>query len=166
MVFRGMIMVRPPVVLFASLLVGYALSSLYPVSRAIYPPLHLAGLPLIAMGAFSVFWVIKTFRKRGTTHRPGEKPSVLVTTGLFRYTRNPIYLGFLLVSIGFAIYMAAITAFASPILFFIAIDGTVIPKEEAILLQVFGKDYIEYKARVRRWIRAILLFIGSNCYEL
>lgn len=146
-----MMIMRPPAILFLSLLLGYFLNALYPVSTAVYPPFNFAGLALIPIGIFPVFWTIKVFHEKGTTHKPGQKPSVLVTTGLFRYTRNPIYLGFLFISMGFAIYMSSISAFAAPIAYFIAMDYRVIPAEEKAIGEAFGKKYDEYKARVRRW---------------
>lgn len=143
---------HPPLILFASLLLGYALNAVYPVSTAIYPPFNRDGLLLIAAGVLPVLWVLRAFRDNGTTHKPGEKPSKLLTHGLFGHTRNPIYLGFFSISLGFAVYMSSLAAFAAPIAYFLAMDTYVIPDEERVVLEAFGKEYEEYKSRVRRWI--------------
>ena len=87
-----------------------------------------------------------------TTIEPGENPSSLVIECPYRYSRNPIYLGFLMLITGIAIMLSDVTALLSPIIFFLVINSVVIPREEKNLTKNFGRDYERYKKEVRRWI--------------
>jgi len=90
---------------------------------------------------------------RAATPLPTNQPArVLVTTGIYGRTRNPIYLGFFLmyVGIGIAVHSAWILALTLPIA--VAIRYGVVAREEAYLERCFGDDYRGYKARVRRWV--------------
>lgn len=84
--------------------------------------------------------------------RPREKPSRLVTRGPYSLTRNPIYFGFLLISIGTALLFANVLAFVGPIIFFVFVSTFAIPFEETMLIKAFGKSYKSYQTRIRRWI--------------
>jgi len=78
-------------------------------------------------------------------------PNKLVTSGPFRFSRNPNYLGMALLLFGIAILLGNLSAFISPMLFVVLIDIFVIPVEEKNLEKKFGKKYLDYKNRVRRW---------------
>ncbi len=92
------------------------------------------------------------FHDRKTTHHPHHKPSFLIIDGPFRLTRNPIYLGFLLMSFGYSLYIGKLSSLISPIIFFFVIDRMVIQYEERMLSDTFGKEYDEYRKSVRRWV--------------
>jgi len=81
-----------------------------------------------------------------------EKASSLVTTGIYRFTRNPMYLGLLFVLFAWAVFLASVWALLGPVAFVFYIDRFQIAPEEAILAGMFGAAYTEYKARVRRWL--------------
>ncbi len=94
------------------------------------------------------------FRHARTTINP-TKPdasSALVSAGVFRITRNPMYLGLLLLLFSFAIYLSSVWALPIPLLFAAYIDRFQIAAEERVLSRLFGADYATYKAKVRRWI--------------
>ena len=93
--------------------------------------------------------LLKQHQTEINTFKPPQK---LVTTGLFRYSRNPIYLGFSLVLFGVAIVLGNIIALDGFLAFIIAANLWYIPFEEAEMEKQFGEAYITYKKKVRRWL--------------
>jgi protein-S-isoprenylcysteine O-methyltransferase Ste14 len=87
-----------------------------------------------------------------TTFEPGENPSSLVVECPYSYSRNPIYLGLLLVIAGVAITLSSLTALVAPLIFYLVVNSIVILFEEKKLLKNFGPSYESYRKSVRRWI--------------
>jgi protein-S-isoprenylcysteine O-methyltransferase Ste14 len=81
-----------------------------------------------------------------------ETATSLVTNGVYRYTRNPMYLGMLLVLLAWAIYLSAPAALMGPIAFWLYIQRFQIQPEERALVAMFGSAFTDYMSRVRRWI--------------
>lgn len=107
-----------------------------------------AGLALCALG-------VLPFRSAGTTVNPTrpERASALVTTGIYSVTRNPMYLGMLLVIVAWGLYLAnTVGLIMAPLAFVLYIDRVQIPREERALASAFGSDYTGYASRVRRWL--------------
>ena len=92
------------------------------------------------------------FKKSGTPKSPFKKPKAIVTSGPYRFTRNPMYLGVTTTSLGIATLFGTLIVFLAPLFFFLTINATFIPREEKLLRQIFGKEYLAYKKKVRRWI--------------
>jgi len=148
-----------PIRLFpAALLLGFILDRLLPLPFAIprVGLVHLisaviaAALILLGMALFAAG--VRNFSRAATPLPTNQPARVLVTTGIYGWTRNPIYLGFFLmyVGIGIAVHSAWILALTLPIA--VAIRYGVVAREEAYLERCFGDDYRGYKARVRRWV--------------
>lgn len=113
----------------------------------------LAGWPVVALGFAISASGRFAFARAGTEALPvSEKNSALVTTGPFRFTRNPMYLGILVVTVGLAVVVGVAAAYAAPIAFFFFVNFISIPYEEEKMERQFGEAYRNYKARVRRWI--------------
>jgi protein-S-isoprenylcysteine O-methyltransferase Ste14 len=94
------------------------------------------------------------FRRAGTTVNP-KKPnaaSSLVTGGVYRFTRNPMYLGLCLVLLAWALFLSSPLAFLGPVLFILYINRFQVAPEETALSAIFGEAFADYKAKVRRWI--------------
>ena len=107
----------------------------------------LAGVALSASG-------IVTFRRSHTTinpHKP-DQATALVTSGPYRFTRNPMYAGVLLVLLAWAAYLSSLWALAGPVAFVLYINRFQIAPEERALQSLFGSEYLAYKSRVRRWL--------------
>lgn len=110
------------------------------------------ALTFVATGIFMGLWskqVIKNFK---TTLNPYGKPAVLITSGPFKFSRNPMYLSYLLVALGFAIYSESWIGFIGSALYFIYLNFGIIPMEEVRLKESFLKSYEVYMGRVRRWL--------------
>jgi protein-S-isoprenylcysteine O-methyltransferase Ste14 len=144
--------VRPPLVVLASLLSGAVLTAAWPLS---FVP-HVFRLPvgclLVAMAAALFSYSIKQFRMAGTPV-PGNKPATaIVRTGPYRFSRNPIYLAFFALHLGLAILVNSLWLVATLIPTVAIIAGVVVPREERYLTGRFGAEYLKYKASVRRWL--------------
>ena len=98
-------------------------------------------------------WGERTFAAEGTDIFPASPTNKkLVTRGPFRYTRNPMYLGLILMASGFAFYFGTIPFYAVPVPLFLLCNFSFIPFEEAKMQRQFGDQYTDYLRRVRRWV--------------
>ena len=123
-----------------------------PLSPIPIPAGHGIGLLLLILGFVAGYSGFSAFRKSGTPVRPGDEPTKLVTSGPYRITRNPMYLGLELVLFG-AFFLAKSPFFLlPPIVFFLLIHFVQIPFEENLMAERFGRSYEEYRRRVRRWL--------------
>jgi protein-S-isoprenylcysteine O-methyltransferase Ste14 len=118
-----------------------------PGSLGIAVSFALAGLAVAVAGVVS-------FRRARTTVNPmrPETASHLVMSGIYRRTRNPMYLGMLLVLVGWALFLANALAFVFPIAFVLLMNRLQIVPEEAALAARFGAEFADYRAEVRRWL--------------
>jgi protein-S-isoprenylcysteine O-methyltransferase Ste14 len=113
-----------------------------------------AALALLVIGQGISISGIVAFRQAKTTLNP-LKPgnsTALVTRGIYRFTRNPMYLGLLLTLMGWAAFLASPPALVFLFLYVVYINRFQIEPEERMLASLFGGDYTAYKTRVRRWL--------------
>ena len=133
----------------------YLLAWLIPLPLAVPAMLQLVGFLLVILGFLLGLAALITFRRAGTTVNPRSQVSHLVTSGIYSFTRNPIYLGFLLIVIGISLdsgtYWGTLLA---PILI-ILFNQLVIRPEEEYLMHKFGEQFNSYKEKVRRGIESL-----------
>jgi protein-S-isoprenylcysteine O-methyltransferase Ste14 len=144
--------VRPPLVYLCSILTGVALDFVSPLPflpRALSTPLGIATL-LVAVVLFS--FSLRQLRAAGTPVRGNKPTTVVVRTGPYRYSRNPIYLSFSLLQLAIAIWVNSLWVLATLGPAVVLMSCVVIPREEQYLERKFGVEYLEYKACVRRWV--------------
>ena len=110
------------------------------------------GVATLLMGFGIMIWAWKIFHAKGTPVHPFEEPTQLVTTGPYQFTRNPMYLGMTLILSGIAFFAGTPPAFVAPAGFFLTVNFLFVPYEEKKMTRIFGRTYLEYRARVRRWI--------------
>lgn len=113
---------------------------------------RIVSLPLIIGGLLLDGAAAGYFRRLGTAVEPWKPSTVLATDGLYRLSRNPIYLGFAITYVGLAIAMDSVLTLALLIPCLFVVDRFVIQREERYLSAKFGADYDAYRARVRRWL--------------
>jgi protein-S-isoprenylcysteine O-methyltransferase Ste14 len=142
----------PPVYLVAALVAMTVLHQFLPVMRLVWMPWRWLGLIPLLAGIGLVVWVSRLFHKHHTTIKPGQTSTRLVTDGPFRFSRNPIYVGMVLVLAGAAILFGSLSPWFMLPIFIGTIGHNVIPVEESMLTEAFGSEYQQYQARVRRWI--------------
>jgi protein-S-isoprenylcysteine O-methyltransferase Ste14 len=146
--------IPPPVV---AVLVGLAMWFASGSGPSMELPLLVRGLAFAAIalagGAVALAGDLE-FKRVRTTINPfkPQNASSLVTSGIYRFTRNPMYLGLLLVVLGWAAFLRSAVALLGPILFVAYISRFQIAPEERILSAKFGTVYADYLARVRRWL--------------
>ncbi len=113
-----------------------------------------SGAAFAAIGILIAISGLVAFRRARTTVNPmrPDGASSLVASGIYRYTRNPMYLGMLLVLIGWAAYLARPWALAVLPVFVLYMNRFQIGPEERVLEGIFGAEFEAYRSRVRRWI--------------
>jgi protein-S-isoprenylcysteine O-methyltransferase Ste14 len=143
---------QPPGYFIIFLSLSIVLHFILPVKKVIFPPYTYSGFALIAFGAALNIWADSMFKRSKTAVKPHETPTSLEVSGPFRISRHPMYLGMMAVLLGVAILHGTLITFVFPAAFVILMELMFIPIEERNLKRAFGKEYLEYKRRVRRWI--------------
>ena len=139
----------PPVILLASIVLQIILLFSFPISVDMS---SLLGLILILSSISLVFVSFRFMRKMKTTFIPDGTPEVLISSGPFKFSRNPIYLGMLTILVGLAFLMSSLSAIIIAIVFGTIINFTWIAHEEKKLHELFSEDWENYSSKVRRWI--------------
>ena len=134
------------------LVLSVLLNLIFPVPAFLSQPSTYSGCLFIGLGFVLALWSRSLFLRNSTTLQSSEEPTSLVTSGPFRISRNPIYLGMAAILLGVAVLLGTLVTFAFPVLFVMLIGFLIIPGEERNLEKIFGEQYREYKKRVRRWI--------------
>lgn len=141
----------PPTYFYVCILFNLAMFLLPPVSSPILSPVRLLGGVLFLIGGYVVFDTYFLFRKHGTSEK-FVPSSCVVTDGLYRYSRNPMYLGLVLVLLGLSGLIARWAGFVSPLIFFAVTHWMFVPYEEEKMFRECGQEYLKYKESVRRWL--------------
>jgi protein-S-isoprenylcysteine O-methyltransferase Ste14 len=125
----------------------------FPVTHWLADPWRaLLGYPVMAAGSVLGLWAAGLFKVRGTPVLPFRRSTSLVVSGVYRITRNPMYLGLACVLFGLALRLGSVSPLAVLPLFMAVIEVQYIRREEHFLTSIFGDDYREYRRRVRRWL--------------
>lgn len=152
---RPDILFLPPIGALGAPLMALLLEWLVPLPllpAAPAPALRFAGIALI-LGAIALGgWGVVTFRKARTNVDPRQPALVLVDTGPFRFTRNPMYLGMVVLQVGIALAASLDWALIFAPVLWAALHFGVVLREEAYLTAKFGTPYRDFLSRTRRWI--------------
>lgn len=145
----------PPVVV--GLLLGAAMAAaarLLPVAGFTLPAAHLIAAGFALAGIAVALSGVASFRRAGTTVNPLQPTAVsrLVVTGIYRRTRNPMYLGMLLALLGWGTFLAHPFALGLAVLFVPLMNRLQIRPEERVLAAKFGPDFTAYQSSTRRWL--------------
>jgi len=142
----------PPSYLNIFLVLPIGLHFVLPIKRIVHSPYTYLGFVFILLGLALNTWSVRELKKRNTTIDFQEMPNRLVTDGPFRISRNPLYLGGVILSLGIAILLGSLITFVFPVALLLILDRLYIPAEETRLEKTFGQEYLEYRQQVRRWI--------------
>lgn len=145
-------MVHPPVVALLFIVIAYFLGRFVPLPFSAPAILRYVGLALTFVGFLLGVGAFLEFRKANTTLDPHSSAKQLVTSGIYRFTRNPIYLGFLLMVIGLPLNSGLYWGIVLAPFYVFMMNRLIIQHEEAYLGRKFGKSYSSYTSRVRRWL--------------
>ena len=142
--------IHPPILLLIHLIAVYLLNRLLPLGIRNF--LVWAGYLLVLIGLGLAFGAVSQFIRAHTTLDPHGSVSEIVTGGVYHFSRNPIYLGFVCLLIGFSFIFRSWWGLILSPLFIVLMNALVIQNEEAYLEKKFGNIYSSYKSRVRRWL--------------
>jgi len=142
----------PPVWLALTLVAMWLVHRWWPVATVHGSWRLFAGGVLLVAGITIAATSSELFKKAGTPVIPFERSTVLVTGGLFRYTRNPMYLGMVVLLTGVALMLGSAGTFLPILVFVWIIQTRFISGEERFLEEIFGEPYLAYKRQVRRWL--------------
>lgn len=145
-------MVQPPVVALMFIVIAYFLGRFAPLPFSAPPVLRYIGLALTFFGFLLGIAAFLEFRKARTTLDLHGSAKQVVTSGIYRFTRNPIYLGFLLMVIGLPLNSGLYWGIVLAPFYVFMMNRLIIQHEEAYLERKFGKTYTGYTSRVRRWL--------------
>jgi len=141
----------PPLYFFGTIVLSIILFFLFPEFNIISLPYNLIGVLLFIGGYYIVNKSSNIFHQNETTFYL-EEPSTFIQSGFYKYSRNPMYLGSLILITGVSIALGNLLSLLTPILFFLVINYLSIPFEEEIMEKKFGNKYLQFKQKVRRWI--------------
>ena len=142
----------PPAYLFASLAIMALLHFFAPVATYIAFPYNLLGGISLVLGIILNLVADAAFKRYRTTVKPFEDSTTLVTDGVFRVSRHPMYLGMVLILLGISIVMGSLTPLIVVVAFGIAMELVFVRTEEKMLADRFGEAWRRYKREVRKWI--------------
>lgn len=148
------LLIPPPIVMLGLGLMMWVLSRLFPALAFVWSA-HIIAAVVMALLGFAVSLAgVVSFARASTTMDPKhpEAASMLVRSGIYRYSRNPMYLGVLLVLVGWGIYLGNLLSLLCTLLFIAYITRYQIMPEERLLHAKFGQAFTQYMGEVRRWL--------------
>lgn len=144
--------IKPPTYLLLAIIFVIALHYSLPGMTLIPSPWTLLGIIPVVAGLAINISADQVFHRAETAICPFDLPSALVTYGPYRFTRNPMYLGFVLILAGVAILMGSLTPFLVVFAFWLLLDQMFISMEEQKLAAKFVARWDKYKSQTRRWL--------------
>jgi len=148
-------MLRLPPPIWAMVILAIAAAASWALGWPQIPwPQHEAfGIAIFFAGWILPVWAFALFRAAGTEIDPvSERNAALVTTGPYRLTRNPMYLGLTVATLGMGIWIGSWPMLAAPVAVFVIANWGHIPFEEAKMRRQFGAEFDAYASKVRRWL--------------
>ncbi|CAM3241941.1 methyltransferase family protein [Shewanella violacea] len=144
--------IPPPLVFIFFILCALGLDWLCPLD--IHFPLALAysGLAITILGVMALLYLAMLFKRVNTNIEPWKSTSTIITTGIYAYSRNPIYLAFCTIPLGLGLFFSHVWLMLSVFPSCIAVYFLAIRAEEAYLTEKFADEYLAYLSRVRRWL--------------
>jgi protein-S-isoprenylcysteine O-methyltransferase Ste14 len=142
----------PPLIYLTAVVTGLILRYLVPTAFLPRGLDYALGAALIVIAVGILLWGVRVMRRAGTSVKPTVPTTALVTTGPFRFSRNPLYVSLTLLYLGIAIAAQSFWALALLFVVLAVMQRGVIDREERYLEHKFGAEYVRYKERVRRWI--------------
>jgi protein-S-isoprenylcysteine O-methyltransferase Ste14 len=144
--------IAPPILTLLVIVAAFLLARFAPLPFAVSRAVEYIGFALVVIGFLFGLGAVIAFRRARTTLDPYHPVSSIVTSGVYSFSRNPIYLGFLLMVIGIPLNGGTYWGVILAPIFILLCNKLVIEHEEAYLEKKFEETYTSYKSRVRRWL--------------
>jgi protein-S-isoprenylcysteine O-methyltransferase Ste14 len=142
----------PPGIAVVAIVTMTLLHVFMPIGIVVRAPGSYAGLLVLATGVAMIIWSRRAFQAAGTPIKPFTESTILIRHGLYRWSRNPMYLGAVLIVAGVAILLGSLAPMVIVIAFFAILQEGFIRREERLLDDTFGEQYQAYRRSVRRWL--------------
>ena len=142
----------PPLLYILALAAGIAGSKLYPIHVMPQALALSIGITLLVTFFMLLFSAARIFTRHNTTIKPGGITTNIVSTGIYRHTRNPMYIAFTLFYCALAVLTQSWLCFLLLPALLLVVQKGIIEREEAYLTRKFGQSYLNYQALVRRWL--------------
>lgn len=146
--------IPPPLVMLLFMATVFGFDKMMPFNLFYLPWLTYASvISLVVLGGVVALWGVKEFKEAQTTVNPlkPESSSSLVTAGIYQYTRNPMYLGLLLILLSVVVYTQHPLGLVSTMGFVAYMNRFQIEPEEKMLVKLFGDEFVDYSNQVKRW---------------
>lgn len=144
--------VPPPLIYLSALIAGLILNYFFPTAFLPVMVSRIVGILSVALAVFILAAAFVKFKRAETNLEPWKPTTAIVSDGVFRFSRNPIYLAFTLFYLGAAFLFGSLWMLALLVPVLLVMRYSVIAREEKYLENKFGAEYSDYKKRVRRWI--------------
>jgi len=146
------VVIKPPRLFLISIVAGLLMQLLWPLNFASSTVGILLGLSLISGSLGFMFWADGTFKRWDTAVNPDNPTTTLITSGPYRFSRNPMYLAFILIQLGISLAIGSWWLFITLLPAWMILRWGIIAREERYLAETFGTTYLAYKTVVRRWL--------------
>lgn len=143
---------RPPRIWLALFAIAFSLHLLFPSWDTITFNAPILGMSLGLIGFCVMIGGWLTFQKHKVAICPTATTEKLITSVLYSFSRNPMYLGMTLICVGIMLFFHSLALYGATLIIFCFLNFIFIPYEEAKLIRVFGGEYSRYSERVRRWL--------------
>ena len=143
---------RPPRIAMALLVFSIGLWYFSPYKTVLFVPYRIIASVIIILGFVIMMWAWMLFRQSRTAVCPTGTTSTIIIKGIYKFSRNPMYLGMTMMLTGASFLMGSAPSFFAPVVFFLIIDKVFIPYEEGKLFATMQEDYSPYFKETRRWI--------------
>ena len=144
--------IKPPQLFLITIVIGLLLQLLWPLSLGGSVGIVLLGFSLISGSLGLMVWADGTFKRWDTAVNPEYPPTKIIKTGPYRFSRNPMYLAFLLIQLGIGLAVSSWWLLIALLPAWIVLRWGVIVREEQYLANLFGTEYLDYQTAVRRWL--------------
>ena len=142
----------PPLLFGSTLFLGLLISYVFPAPVLSTITALIIGLVLLSVGVLTLLLAFRGMIRHKTTIHPNGATTAIVSNGLYRYSRNPMYLSLTLIYIAVSVAFNAWWGLLLLIPLLLVVQKGIIEREEIYLTRKFGTGYLSYKARVRRWL--------------
>ena len=144
--------IMPTTYLLVAILLCVVVNFLVPIFYLIPSSWNLIGIIPLFFGLWINLSADRAFKKAETTVKPFEESNTLIQDGVFRWSRNPMYLGFVAILLGISVLLRSLSPYIAVVVFFVLIELMFIRVEEQMLEEKFGDVWERYRSRVRKWI--------------
>lgn len=142
----------PPLIFLSFIILGWVCDRFWPIALGVADGLKPVGIAVLLLGIAVAILINGEFKRRGTAIEPWKPTTLIVTSGFYSWSRNPIYTAFCFGNIGAGLALDSFWILISFIPAALLLYYLAIAKEEAYLEKKFGEEYIAYKNKVRRWL--------------